>query len=252
MNLDNLPILSMLIWLPILGGIWTLIIGDQQERVVKHFSFIISISTFLLSVLLYYQFDNDFLGMQFVEEFYWIESFSIKYHLGVDGIALPLIILTTFTTILVIVAAWEVIDKNISYYMCSFLVLTGLMNGVFVALDSILFYKGLPGADTTTTDVVILPIYAIENFKLEYMNHEKTDWVNNWTEWFNGFHYRLDNNFDIIPPTAWVSYFTRLIPYDLVDNDGNGTIDDNHEQFTGAQTLPNWGANLENNLMVLY
>ena len=140
MNLDNLPILSMLIWLPILGGIWTLIIGDQQERVVKHFSFIISISTFLLSVLLYYQFDNDFLGMQFVEEFYWIESFSIKYHLGVDGIALPLIILTTFTTILVIVAAWEVIDKNISYYMCSFLVLTGLMNGVFVALDSILFY----------------------------------------------------------------------------------------------------------------
>ena len=140
MNLDNLPILSMLIWLPILGGIWTLIIGDQQERVVKHFSFTISISTFLLSVLLYYQFDNDFLGMQFVEEFYWIESFSIKYHLGVDGIALPLIILTTFTTILVIVAAWEVIDKNISYYMCSFLVLTGLMNGVFVALDSILFY----------------------------------------------------------------------------------------------------------------
>ena len=140
MNLDNLPILSMLIWLPILGGIWTLIIGDQQERVVKHFSFIISISTFLLSVLLYYQFDNDFLRMQFVEEFYWIESFSIKYHLGVDGIALPLIILTTFTTILVIVAAWEVIDKNISYYMCSFLVLTGLMNGVFVALDSILFY----------------------------------------------------------------------------------------------------------------
>ena len=59
MNLDNLPILSMLIWLPILGGIWTLIIGDQQERVVKHFSFTISISTFLLSVLLYYQFDND-------------------------------------------------------------------------------------------------------------------------------------------------------------------------------------------------
>ena len=89
MNLDNLPILSMLIWLPILGGIWTLIIGDQQERVVKHFSFIISISTFLLSVLLYYQFDNDFLGMQFVEEFYWIESFSIKYHFGVELVHKP-------------------------------------------------------------------------------------------------------------------------------------------------------------------
>ena len=140
MDLGNLPILSILIWLPILGGVWSLIIGDQEERVVKRFSFLISIITFLLSILLYYQFDNSFVGMQFVEELYWIEAFSIKYHLGVDGIALPLIILTTFTTILVVVAAWEVIDKNISYYMCAFLVLTGLMNGVFVALDSILFY----------------------------------------------------------------------------------------------------------------
>ena len=140
MDLGNLPILSILIWLPILGGVWSLIIGDQEERVVKRFSFLISIITFLLSILLYYQFDNSFVGMQFVEELYWIESFSIKYHLGVDCIALPLIILTTFTTILVVVAAWEVIDKNISYYMCAFLVLTGLMNGVFVALDSILFY----------------------------------------------------------------------------------------------------------------
>tara|TARA_Y100000590_G_scaffold295714_1_gene333329 strand:+ start:46 stop:2838 length:2793 start_codon:yes stop_codon:yes gene_type:complete len=96
-------------------------------------------------------------------------------------------------------------------------------------LDSILFYKGLPGADTTIAGQVTLPIYAIENFKLEYMNHEKTDWVNNWTEWFNGFHYRFDNNFDIIPPTAWVSYFTRLIPYDLVDNDGNGFYSDGDE-----------------------
>ena len=140
MFLDNLPILSMLIWVPILGGIWTLIIGDQQERMVRHFSFFITGVTFLLSAILYYQFDNSFSGMQFIEEFYWIEAFGIKYHLGVDGIALPLIMLTTFTTVLVVLAAWEVIDENISYYMCAFLVLTGLMNGVFVALDSILFY----------------------------------------------------------------------------------------------------------------
>ena len=86
MNLDNLPILSILIWLPILGGVWSLIIGDQEERVVKRYSFLISFVTFLLSVLLYYQFDNSFSGMQFIEELYWIESFSIKYHLGVDGI----------------------------------------------------------------------------------------------------------------------------------------------------------------------
>ena len=140
MILDNLPILSMLIWMPILGGVWALIIGDQQERMVKHFSFFITVVTFLLSAVLYYQFDNSFAGMQFIEEFYWIEAFGIKYHLGVDGIALPLIMLTTFTTVLVVLAAWEVIDENISYYMCAFLMLTGLMNGVFVALDSILFY----------------------------------------------------------------------------------------------------------------
>ncbi len=71
MDLGNLPILSILIWLPILGGVWSLIIGDQEERVVKRFSFLISIITFLLSVLLYYQFDNSFVGMQFVEELYW-------------------------------------------------------------------------------------------------------------------------------------------------------------------------------------
>ncbi len=140
MILDNIPILSILIWMPILGGIWSLIIGDQQEKVVKHFSLLISIATFLFSIILYYQFDNNFLGMQFIEEFYWIESFSIKYHLGVDGIALPLIMLTSFTTVIVVLAAWEVIDEYISFYMCAFLILTGLMNGVFAALDSILFY----------------------------------------------------------------------------------------------------------------
>tara|TARA_B100001996_G_scaffold322134_1_gene266848 strand:+ start:61 stop:1581 length:1521 start_codon:yes stop_codon:yes gene_type:complete len=140
MDLNNLPILSILIWLPILGGFWVLFIGDQQERMVRQFSFLISIATFFFSALLYYKFDNSFSGMQFVEEFYWIESFSIKYHLGIDGIALPLIMLTTFTTVLVVVAAWEVINTNISYYMSAFLILTGLMNGVFVALDSILFY----------------------------------------------------------------------------------------------------------------
>ena len=133
MTLSNLPLLSMLIWTPIIGGVWALIAGDRQEQTVKFFSLLFAIITFVFSALLYYQFDNGFEGMQFIEESSWIPAFNIKYHLGVDGIALPLILLTTFTTILVILAAWEVIEKNISYYMCAFLVLTGLMNGVFVA-----------------------------------------------------------------------------------------------------------------------
>jgi len=140
MTLSSLPLLSMLIWTPILGGIWVLIAGDRQEETVKYFSFAVSIITFVFSVILYCQFDTTYAGMQFVEETSWITAFDIKYHLGVDGIALPLILLTTFTTILVILASWEVIQDRISYYMCAFLILTGLMNAVFVALDAILFY----------------------------------------------------------------------------------------------------------------
>lgn len=140
MSSGNLPILSMLIWTPIIGGVWALIAGDRQEQTVKYFSISVSIITFIFSVYLYYLFDNTHSGMQFMEEAVWIEAFDIKYHLGVDGIALPLILLTTFTTVLVILAAWEVIERHISYYMCAFLILTGLMNGVFVALDAILFY----------------------------------------------------------------------------------------------------------------
>ena len=140
MTLSNLPILSMLIWTPIIGGVWALIAGDRQEQTVKYFSLAVSVLTFIFSIILYSQFDNAFAGMQFVEEAAWIKAFDIKYHIGADGIALPLILLTSFTTILVILAAWEVIEKHISYYMCAFLILTGLMNGVFVALDAILFY----------------------------------------------------------------------------------------------------------------
>jgi NADH-quinone oxidoreductase subunit M len=140
MTLNSLPILSILIWTPIIGGVWALIAGDRQEQTVKYFSFAVSVLTFIFSVILYCQFDPAYVGMQFVEETNWITAFDIKYHLGVDGIALPLIMLTSFTTILVILSAWEVIEKHISYYMCAFLVLTGLMNGVFVALDAILFY----------------------------------------------------------------------------------------------------------------
>ena len=140
MTLNTLPILSLLVWTPIIGGVWVLIAGDRQEQTVKYFSLAVSVLTFIFSIVLYYLFDNSYAGMQFVEKANWIKAFDIKYHIGADGIALPLILLTTFTTILVILSAWEVIEKHISYYMCAFLMLTGVMNGVFVALDAILFY----------------------------------------------------------------------------------------------------------------
>ena len=140
MILDNLPILSMLIWMPILGGVWALIIGDQQERMVKHFSFFITVVTFLLSAVLYYQFDNSFAGMQFIEEFYWIETFGIKYHLGVDGIAMPLVLLTSYTHLLVVLAGWNLIKKHIAEYFAVFLIIQATINGVFCATDAILYF----------------------------------------------------------------------------------------------------------------
>ena len=136
----NIPLLSLLIWTPILGGIWVLYAGDRQENTVKYLSLSVSFITFLLSLLLYAQFDTTTHVMQFVEKTAWIESFNINYHLGVDGIGLPLILLTTFTTVLVILAGWEVIETRVSQYMAAFLILTGFMNGVFVALDAMLFY----------------------------------------------------------------------------------------------------------------
>jgi NADH-quinone oxidoreductase subunit M len=136
----ELPILSLLIWGPILGGVWVLYAGDRQEETVKTLALMISVVTFLLSTLLYKNFDITTHEMQFVEFVYWIETFNINYYLGVDGIAMPLIILTTFMTVLVILAAWEVIEKKISQYLAAFLIMEGLMNGVFSSVDAMLFY----------------------------------------------------------------------------------------------------------------
>ena len=134
------PLLSLLIWAPVLGGIWVLYAGDRQEITVKYLSLGVSFITFLLSALLYVGFDTGTHEMQFQEFTPWISAFHINYHLGVDGISVPLIILTTFTTLLVVLAGWEVIEQRLSQYMAAFLIMEGLMNGVFAALDAILFY----------------------------------------------------------------------------------------------------------------
>ncbi len=136
----DLPILSLLIWAPILGGLWVLYAGDRQAETIKYLSLGIAMITFLLSIFLYIDFDSTTHEMQFVEFAPWIRAFSINYHLGVDGISVPLIILTTFINLLIILAGWEVIDYRLSHYLAAFLILEGLMNGVFAALDAILFY----------------------------------------------------------------------------------------------------------------
>ena len=134
-------ILSILIWLPILGGILILSIGgDRNAQLARKIALGFSGGTFLLSLSLYADFDTTTASMQFVERYQWIESLHIQYFLGVDGISMPLIILTTLLTTIVVIAGWEVITKRVAQYMASFLIMEGLMIGVFSSMDAILFY----------------------------------------------------------------------------------------------------------------
>lgn len=135
---ENFPLLSLLVWLPILGGIWCLSVGTNENA--RPLALIVSLATFLLSLPLYFEFDTTTAAMQFSEKLSWIPAFGIYYHLGVDGFSMPLILLTTFTTVLVVLAGWEVIQYKAAQYMAAFLVMEGLMVGVFSALDAMLFY----------------------------------------------------------------------------------------------------------------
>ena len=137
----DLPLLSLTVWLPILGGIAVLLSGDKGDASgVRVLALVISVVTFVLSLGLYTGFDVTSSAMQFEEMAAWIPAFDINYHLGVDGFSMPLIILTSFTTILVIIAGWEVIQKKPAQYLAAFLIMEGLMIGVFAALDAIFFY----------------------------------------------------------------------------------------------------------------
>ena len=134
------PLLSLVIWTPILGGVLVLFAGDREPSGARKIALLVSIVTFALSLPLYTQFNTDTHLMQFVERHAWIDAFNIEYYVGIDGISMPLILLTTFTTIIVIISAWEVIQYRASQYMASFLIMEGFMIGTFSALDAVLFY----------------------------------------------------------------------------------------------------------------
>jgi len=138
--LSSYPILSILIWLPIIGGLLVLFAGRNNESVAKWLSLATAGLTFILSIPLWTNFDTTTAAMQFEEKALWIPMFNIYYHLGVDGLSMPLVLLTTFTQVLVIASAWDVIKERVEQYMGAFLIMGGIMVGVFVALDSILFY----------------------------------------------------------------------------------------------------------------
>jgi NADH-quinone oxidoreductase subunit M len=134
------PLLSWLIWLPILGGVAVLALGERFAAASRWLALAVSMAAFLLCLPLWSDFDRGVAAMQFVERASWIPTVNAWYHLGVDGIALPLIVLTTFITPLVVIAGWTVIERKPTQYFASFLIMEGLMIGVFSALDALLFY----------------------------------------------------------------------------------------------------------------
>jgi len=130
-------LLSSLIWLPIVAGVVILCVGERLARPV---ALVASVIVFLLSLGLFTGFDTGISQMQFTESRAWLPSFNINYLLGVDGISMPLILLTTFINVVVVISAWEVIKDRVGMYLGAFQIMTGLMVGVFAALDAILFY----------------------------------------------------------------------------------------------------------------
>jgi len=141
MNLFNEHLLSLLIWFPVVGGILVLATGgDRRAMTARWLALGVAVITFALSVPLWTGFNRSTADMQFVERSPWIERFHIEYFLGVDGISVPLVLLTTILTIVVVVAGWKVIQTRVAQYFAAFLIMEGLMIGVFCALDGILFY----------------------------------------------------------------------------------------------------------------
>ena len=132
-------LLSIVIWVPIVGGFVVVGMG-KRESAAKWLSLCIAILTLLLSIPLWTGFNTATADMQFVERTAWIPSIHADYNIGIDGISMPLILLTTFTTVLVVIAGWTNVAKRVAQYMGAFLILEGLMIGVFAALDAALFY----------------------------------------------------------------------------------------------------------------
>jgi len=154
MHLFSTSLLSLAIWLPIAFGIVVILFGrDENPGLVRVVSLVGAIASLLVTFPLISRFDNTAHGMQFVEFSSWIARFNANYFLGIDGISLWLIPLTAFITVIVIIAGWEVIEKRVAQYMGAFLILSGLMIGVFSALDGLLFYVFF--------EATLIPMYII-------------------------------------------------------------------------------------------
>ncbi|KTD11531.1 NADH-quinone oxidoreductase chain M [Legionella gratiana] len=147
-------LLNLLVWLPIIGGVFVLLVGDDRNpNISRYLALFTVILCLLLCIPLVGGFDTKTLGMQYLEVFQWMPALGISYSLGIDGLSLLLIVLSIFTNLIVILATWESITSRVSQYLAAFLIMQGLLVGVFSALDAILFY--------VFWEATLIPMYLI-------------------------------------------------------------------------------------------
>jgi len=152
--MEGIGLLSLAIWVPILAGLLILITGgDKNADGQRTLALLGSILGFAVTLPLWTGFDAGTAAMQFEELAHWVPMFKINYHLGVDGISMPFILLNSFITILVVLAGWEVVKERVGQYMAAFLIQSGILNGVFAALDGLLFY--------VLFEAMLIPLYLI-------------------------------------------------------------------------------------------
>ena len=147
-------LLSLAIWTPIVAGLLVLATGgDKNAGLARIVALVGALAAFLVTVPLFTDFKSLHGGMQFTEFAPWIASLNINYHLGVDGISMLFVVLNSFTTLMVILAGWQVIQTRVAQYMAAFLIMSGLINGAFAALDAVLFYVFF--------EAMLIPMYLI-------------------------------------------------------------------------------------------
>lgn len=151
---SSVPWLTLAIFVPIVAGLILLVLGrDDRPEFTRSLALAGALAGLLVTIPLYMGFDSTTAAMQFVEKVEWIRAFPVYYHLGIDGISLWFVILTAFITLVVVVAGWQVITYRIAQYMAAFLIMSGLMVGVFAALDGLLFYIFF--------EATLIPMYII-------------------------------------------------------------------------------------------
>ncbi len=147
-------LLSLAIWLPVVFGVLLLAVGrDQNAGVARAIALVGAVVSFLVTLPLITRFDTSTAALQYVEKLPWIQRFNVNYHLGVDGLSMWFVPLTAFVTVIVVIAAWQVIEERVAQYLGAFLILSGLMVGVFCAMDGLLFYVFF--------EATLIPMYII-------------------------------------------------------------------------------------------